>query len=69
MNYKIADTDLLDLQKKYRNGNIEETDIAYDKLQDLKKLYNYQIKSIEESIESDRQKITEIRKRIENINN
>ena len=64
MDYKIVNKDLLDLQRNYRNGNIEEKDIPYAKLQDLKELYNYQIKAIEESIESDKQKILEIRKRI-----
>jgi len=29
MNYKIEGTDLLDLQKKYRNGNIERVQVLW----------------------------------------
>lgn len=61
--------DLIELQKQYRKGNIKEEEITYDRLQDLKELYNYQISYLEKSIEEDKQKILEIRQRIAKVNN
>ena len=66
---KGINKDLLDLQKEYRKGNIKEKDITADKLQDLKKLYNYQINCIEKSIKEDKQKILNIKKRLANSSN
>ena len=65
-NSKLSNEELLELQRKFRNGQITEKDIPKDQLTDLKELYHKQIEYLEKSIESDKQKILEIRKRIKN---
>lgn len=65
-NSKLSREELLELQRKFRNGEITEKDIPKDQLADLKELYHKQIAYLEKSIESDKQKILEIRKRIKN---
>lgn len=65
-NSKLSNGDLLELQRKFRNKQITEKDIPKDQLADLKELYHKQIEYLEKSIESDKQKILEIRKRIKN---
>ena len=65
-NSKLSNEELLELQRKFRNGQIIEKDIPKDQLTDLKELYHKQIEYLEKSIESDKQKILEIRKRIKN---
>ena len=65
-NSKLSREELLELQRKFRNGKITEKDIPKDQLADLKELYHKQIAFLEKSIESDKQKILEIRKRIKN---
>ena len=61
-NMKIEDRELLELQRKYRNGHITEKEIPKDKLEKLKELYNNQIKFLEYSIEEDKKEILKIRK-------
>ena len=65
-NSKLSNGYLLELQRKFRNKQITEKDIPKDQLADLKELYHKQIEYLEKSIESDKQKILEIRKRIKN---
>ena len=62
----LSNKELLELQRKFRNKEIKEKDIPKDQLADLKELYHKQIDYLEKSIESDRLKILEIRKRINN---
>ena len=56
--------ELLELQKKYRNGEIEEENMSKEEIEQLKELYKQQIKALEESIEEDKNKILEIRKKL-----
>ena len=56
--------ELLELQNKYRKGIIKEKEIPKDKLDKLKKLYNVQIKAVEDSIKEDKEEILRIRKKI-----
>lgn len=57
-------SELLELQNRYRKGAIREEDIPKNKLEKLKKLYNAQIKAIENSIKEDKEEILKIRKKI-----
>ena len=54
---------LLELQKKYRKGIIKEEDLTIKEILGLKKLYKKQIKYLEKSIEEDKKKIIEMRKK------
>ena len=60
----LSNKELLELQKKYRSGLIKEKDIPKNQLKDLKELYKKQIKIINDSIEEDKRKIIEIRKKL-----
>lgn len=55
---------LLELQKLFRNGVIKENDIPKEQLHELKKLYHEQINILENSIETDRQKILKIKNKL-----
>lgn len=59
----LTNQELLEIQKKFRRGEIKEKDIPKEQLEDLKELYHKQIDLIEQSIEEDRQKILRIRKK------
>ena len=63
-NMKIENREILELQQKYRKGYIKEEEIPKDKLEKLKELYKNQIKFLEDSIEEDKKKIIDIRKRL-----
>lgn len=58
--------ELINLQKKYKEGKIKEQDIPIGKLNQLKELYYKQISIMENSIEKDKDEILKIRKRISN---
>jgi len=60
----LSKNELLELQKKYRNGEIKEENMSKEEIQQLKELYKQQIKILEESIEEDKNKILEIRKKL-----
>ena len=60
----LTNKELLELQKKYRKGLIKEEDIPEDQVKDLKELYKKQIKIVNESIEEDKKKIIEIKKKL-----
>ena len=56
--------EMIEFQKKYRDGKIKEKEIPNRKLIELKKLYNMQIELLQESIEEDKRKILKLRKNI-----
>jgi hypothetical protein len=58
--------ELLKLQKEFRSGKIKEEDIPKEQLEKLKELYQSQIEFLENSIESDKQKILDIRRKLSN---
>ncbi len=66
------DTKLLELQRKYRNGEIGENDLTDEQIDDLCDLYDKQIAELKKAIEIKEQKITnhKLKKqhRIENNN-
>ena len=47
---KLTIDELIELQKKYRNGYIKESDIPKDQLKDLKYLYHKQIDYLKKKI-------------------
>ncbi len=66
------ETKLLELQRKYRNGEIGENDLTDEQIDDLCNLYDKQIAELKKSIEIKEQKIADHKKknqhRIENNN-
>lgn len=58
---KLSTIKLIELQKLFRYGEIKEKDIPKQQLEELKKLYHKQISFLENSIETDRQKILKIK--------
>lgn len=58
--------ELLNLQKDFRSGKIKEEEIPQEQLEKLKELYNIQIDFLEKSIECDKQKILNIKRRLSN---
>lgn len=66
------ETKLLELQRKYRNGEIKEDDLTDEQIDDLCDLYDKQIAELKKAIEIKEQKITnhKLKKqhRIENNN-
>ena len=61
---QLNNSSLLELQKLFRNGVIKENDIPKEHLHELKKLYHEQINILENSIETDRQKILKIKNKL-----
>lgn len=60
----INDEELLKLQKKFRNGLINEEDLSSGELKRLKELYKKQIMYIDNSIENDTNEILKLRRKI-----
>ncbi len=56
------DTQLLDLQKRYRKGEIGDNDLTEEQIEALCDLYDRQIISLKKSIEAKQQQITEYKK-------
>ena len=56
--------ELLKLQIEYRKGNIKVENIPEEQLQKLIELYKIQINYLKKSIENDRKKITNIRRKL-----
>lgn len=61
---KLSDIKLIELQKLFRYRKIKEKDIPKQQLEGLKKLYHKQINFLENSIETDRQKILKIKNQL-----
>lgn len=61
---KIEDenTQLLDLQRRYRKGEIGDNDLTEEQIDALCDLYDRQIISLKKSIEAKQQQITEYKK-------
>lgn len=55
--------ELLLLQEKYENGEITEADLSIEELDLLNKLYDIQIKELEESNKKRKQKLLDFRKK------
>ena len=62
------ETKLLELQKRYRRGEIAENDLTEEQIDALCDLYDKQIEEIKESIRIKEEKIAEHKRRIENNN-
>lgn len=60
--------ELLDLQARYRRGEIAENDLTEEQIDALCDLYDRQIDELNESIRIKEEKIAEYKKRIENNN-
>jgi len=57
------DSKLLELQRRYRRGEIAESDLTEQQIDDLSELYDRQIAELKKSIELKEQKIAEYKKR------
>lgn len=57
------ETKLLELQRKYREGEIAEDDLTDEQIEALSNLYDKQIQELKKSIEIREQKIAEYKKR------
>lgn len=57
------ETQLLELQRKYRRGEIAESDLTDEQIDALSNLYDKQIEELKKSIEAKEQKIAEYKKR------
>ena len=55
--------ELLLLQERYENGEISEVDLSIEELDLLNKLYDIQIKELEESNKKRKQKLLDFRKK------
>lgn len=58
---KLSNKELIELQKMFRNGEVQENEIPKPHLDQLKELYHKQIELLECSIEDDRMKILKIK--------
>jgi len=57
------ETQLLDLQRRYRRGEIAENDLTDDQIDALSNLYDKQIEELKKSIAAREQRIAEYKKR------
>ena len=57
------ETKLLELQRRYRRGEIAESDLTDEQIEALSNLYDKQIAELKKSIEAREQKIAEYKKR------
>lgn len=58
---KNIETEILKLQKEYRNGKIDEKDLSIDQISALNKLYDKQIADLKKSNEARKQKLLQYR--------
>lgn len=54
--------ELLELQRKYENGELDDNDLTLEELDLLNKLYDIQIRDLTKSNEIRKQKLLEFRK-------
>ena len=59
----LSEKELLELQKKFKEGKFNEDEITEEQIKDLKDLYKKQIRDLEEAIEEDRKQILKILKK------
>ena len=62
------ETKLLDLQKRYRRGEIAENDLTEEQIDALCDLYDKQIEDLKKSIKLKEERIAEHKRKIENNN-
>lgn len=62
---QLNNKSLLELQKLLRTGKIKEDDIPEQQRYALKRLYHQQIDFLQDSIDSDKQKIISIKKQLQ----
>ena len=62
------ETLILKLQKKYRNGEINEKDLTEEQINSLCKLYDKQISNLKKSNEIRKQKLLEYRRKLQTDN-
>lgn len=62
------ENELLELQKKYRRGEIAENDLTEEQIDALCDLYDKQIEDIKQSIKIKEEKIAEYKRKIESNN-
>ena len=62
------ENELLELQKKYRRGEIAENDLTEEQIDALCDLYDKQIEEIKQSIKVKEEKIAEYKRKIESNN-
>ncbi len=60
-NIETEETEILKLQKEYRNGKIDEKDLSIDQISALNKLYDKQIADLKKSNEARKQKLLQYR--------
>lgn len=60
-NIETEETEILKLQKEYRNGKIDEKDLSIDQISALNKLYDKQITDLKKSNEARKQKLLQYR--------
>ena len=65
---EAEEAQLLDLQKRYRRGEIAENDLTEEQIDALCDLYDKQIEEIKQSIKLKEEKIAEYKRKIENNN-
>lgn len=58
------ETKLLELQRKYINGNIQENELTDEQVEELAKLFDKQIEELKKSNEIRKQKLMKYRKNI-----
>ena len=63
-NTENEETRLLELQRKYMNGNIQENELTDEKVEKLSKLFDKQIERLKKSNESRKQKLIKYREKI-----
>ena len=64
-NNQFNNNSVLELQKLFRTGKIKEKDIPEQQRYALKQLYHQQIDFLQNSIDSDKQKIIKIKKQLQ----
>ena len=60
----IRNTELLELQRKYMSGNIQENELTDEQVEKLSKLFDKQIERLKKSNESRKQKLIKYREKI-----
>lgn len=63
-NTENEETRLLELQRKYMNGNIQENELTDEQVEKLSKLFDKQIERLKKSNESRKQKLIKYRENI-----
>lgn len=62
-NIKNDETELLELQKRFRNGQIKEGELSQEQIDKLCELYDMQIRNLKISIEMRKNRLAEYRRK------